>query len=215
MIIEPNNRLLFIGDSITDCNRERPVGEDKGDGLGNGYVSLVHALITAVTPWMNIQIVNMGIGGNTIRDLDARWQSDVLNLSPDWLSIMIGINDVWRQIDSPLQTEYHVLIDEYTTTFERFLQTTLPRLKGLVLMTPYLIEPNPSEPMRGMMDRYSDVVRQLADKYQCVLVDKQEAMDAVLRHVHPMTLAGDRVHPGLSGHMILALAFVKALGMIL
>lgn len=59
----------------------------------------------------------MGIGGNTILDLAVRWERDVLDRRPDWLSVIIGINDVWRQFDRPLQTELHVEADEYETTY--------------------------------------------------------------------------------------------------
>jgi lysophospholipase L1-like esterase len=210
MILKPNSKLLFIGDSITDCDRARPVGE--GGGLGNGYVSLVNALLASAYPQNPIRIVNMGISGNTIRDLAARWQSDVLDLNPDWLSIMIGINDVWRQFDAPLQAEGHVLLDEYSATLERLILTTQSRLKGLILMTPYFIESNKSDAMRSMMDQFGDVMRQLSTKYQTVFVDTQSAFDAVLLHGHPMSLAGDRVHPNLTGHMILARAFLNAVG---
>ena len=74
-----------------------------------------------------------------MRDLAGRWQSDVLNLKPDWVSIMIGIHDVWRQFDAPLQTEWHVSLDEYSSVLEQLVRTTRPQLKGLVLMTPYFI----------------------------------------------------------------------------
>jgi lysophospholipase L1-like esterase len=154
----------------------------------------------------------MGTSGNIVRDLDARWQGNVLNLNPNWLSIMIGINDVWRQFDSPLQTEGHVSQAEYFTTLERLIQTTQPRLKGLVLMTPYFIEPNKSDPMRVMMDKYSDMVYKLSAKYGAIFVDTQSAMDAALQHTHPMSLAGDRIHPNLTGHMILARAFLNSVG---
>jgi lysophospholipase L1-like esterase len=89
-----------------------------------------------------------------VRDLAGRWQSDVLNLKPDWVSIMIGIHDVWRQFDAPLQTEWHVSLDEYSSVLEQLVRTTRPQLKGLVLMTPYFIEPNRADPMRVMMDMY-------------------------------------------------------------
>ena len=154
----------------------------------------------------------MGIAGNTVRDLKARWQSDVLDLTPDWLSIMIGINDVWRQFDSRLQTEWQVPLDEYSRTLEELIRTTLPMLKGLVLMTPYFIEPNRADAMRDMMDRYGAVVRDLAGKYGAILVDTQAAFDEVLEGLHPMALAGDRVHPNLTGHLVLARAFLKAIG---
>jgi lysophospholipase L1-like esterase len=162
MKVHSNSTLLMIGDSITDCGRVRPVAEAVGGDHGNGFVGLIHALLSAICPQQHIRILNTGISGNTVRDLAARWQSDVLDLKPDWLSIMIGINDVWRQFDASLQTEWHVSLDEYASILEQLVRTTQPQLKGLVLMTPYFIEPNRADPMRAMMDRYGDVVRQLA-----------------------------------------------------
>lgn len=209
MHIQPHSKLLFIGDSITDCDRERPVAE--GNGLGSGYVSLVNALINAARPQDFIRVFNVGTSGNTVRDLDARWQTDVLNLKPDWLSIMIGINDVWRQFDSPMQKEWHVSLDEYSATLERLIQKTQPQLKGLVLMTPYFIEPNRSDSMRAMMDDYGNVIRQLAQKHNAIFVDTQAAFDEVLKSVHNMSLAWDRIHPNQTGHMIMARAFLNAI----
>ena len=115
MKIAANSKPVMIGDSITDCDRARPIGEG-GMMRWARVASLVDALLkTACTepaevavPTTNIRIINMGISGNTVRDLQARWQTDVLDLQPDWLSIMIGINDVWRQFDSPLQRERQV-----------------------------------------------------------------------------------------------------------
>ncbi|MGH6796402.1 MAG: SGNH/GDSL hydrolase family protein [Methylocella sp.] len=211
MKIHSDSTLLMTGDSITDCGRARPVAEGVNWDLGNGYVSLVHALLGATCPKQHIRIRNTGISGNTVRDLATRWQSDVLDLKPDWLSIMIGINDVWRQFDAPLQTEWHVPLNEYASILEQLVRTTRPQLKGLVLMTPYFIEPNRAEPMRAMVDRYGEVVRQLAGQYQAILVDTQAAFECVLTEVHPVALASDRMHPNLAGHMILALAFLKAL----
>jgi lysophospholipase L1-like esterase len=201
----------MIGDSVTDCDRARPIGEAINWELGNGYVNLVNALLGATCPQQNIRIRNVGISGQTVRDLALRWQSDVLDLKPDWLSIMIGINDVWRQFDSPLRIEAHVYIEEYASTLEQLIRATRPQLTGLVLMTPYFIEPNRADRMRAMVDRYAEVVRHLAERHNAVLVDTQAAFDRVLTEVHPMTLAGDRVHPALTGHLIIALAFLSAL----
>jgi lysophospholipase L1-like esterase len=210
--IQPNSKLVMIGDSITDCERARPVGEGRLEALGKGYVHLVHSLLSAAIPEQRIRVVNMGIGGNTVRDLDARWQTDVLDQQPDWLSIMIGINDVWRQFDSPLQTEIHVPIEEYRATLTRLVSSTRPRLQGLVVMTPFFIEPNRADPMRAQMDRYGAVAREVASAHDVLLVDTQAAFDRVLVHLHPMTLAWDRVHPALTGHMVLARAFLNAIG---
>jgi len=208
--IQSNSVLLFVGDSITDCGRARPIGEDINWGLGNGYVSLVQALLGAARPKVNIRVRNTGMSGNTVRDLAARWQTDVLDLSPDWLSIMIGVNDVWRQFDAPLHTELHVGIEEYESTLDRLISSTRPRLKGLALMAPFFIEPNRKEPMRAAVDRYGVVVRRLAAQHNAIFVDSQAAMDVILKTLHPAALAGDRVHPTLTGHMILAKSFLKA-----
>ena len=212
MQIQPNSKLVMIGDSITDCERARPVGEGSLDALGNGYVSLVDGLLMARYPAHRIRVVNMGLSGNTVRDVQGRWQSDVLDLQPEWLSICIGINDVWRHFDTPLQSEGQVSLEEYTRTLEALVRTTRPTLKGLILMTPYFIEPNRADGMRAMMDDYGAAVRHLAGSYAALLVDTQAAFDRVLQHLHPMTLAGDRVHPTRAGHMILARAFLQAIG---
>jgi lysophospholipase L1-like esterase len=213
MLIEPNSRLVMIGDSITDCGRARPVGEGRADSAyGNGYVSVVNALLGTVYASHRIRVTNMGISGNTVRDLKARWQSDVIDLNPDWLSIMIGINDVWRQFDMPTFPEKHVLIEEYESTLREIVAQVRPSLKGLVLMTPFYIEPNRDDPMRAAMDRYGRVVEKIAAETGAVFVDTQKAFDEALKHDYPAALAWDRVHPGLTGHTILARAFLNAVG---
>lgn len=212
MKIQPNSKLVMIGDSITDCNRARPIAEAASwDSLGTGYVSLVNAFLTATTPQARIRVINMGIGGNTVADLAARWSSDVLDLKPDWLSVMIGVNDVWRQFDQRLQTETHVSVDQYGKTLETLIRTTRPQLKGLVLMTPFFIEPNRADPLRKMLDEYGAVVRELAGRHQAIFVDTQAAFDNILTELHPMAMAADRVHPNLTGHMLLARAFLNVI----
>ena len=208
MLIQPQSRLLMIGDSITDAGRARPVAE--GNEVGNGYVGMLHALLGALYPAHGIRVINMGVNGNTVRDLKARWRKDVLELQPDWLSVCIGINDVWRQFDAPLRTEQHVGPEEFRRELAHLLEQVKPRLQGLVLMTPYFIEPNAVDPMRKMMDDYGCIVKELADYYGAILVDTQVAIDSLLVHSHPMALAWDRVHPGPVGHMALAQAFLQA-----
>jgi lysophospholipase L1-like esterase len=201
----------MIGDSITDSGHVSPAAEVVRDILGYGYVKFINNQLKATCPEQHIRIINKGVNGNTVRNLAARWQSDVLNLKPDWLSILIGINDVWPKFDAYQPDEWFVPIDEYASTLEYLLRTTRPLLKGLVLMTPYCIEPNRADPMRAMMDQYGDVVRRLAGQYQAILVDTQAAFDFVLKEVPPAVLALDRVHLTPAGHNILAQAFLKAL----
>src|SRR5262249_12983493 len=210
--LAPRSKLVMVGDSITDAGRARPVGEGRGDAIGKGYVMMVEALLGAVYPDQWIRVVNQGPRRNTVRNLKARWQADVLDLSPDWVSVMIGTNDVWRQFDSPRQTETHVLVDEYERTLEELVLATLPKVKGLVLMTPFYIEPNRADPMRAAMDRYGAVVRRLAEKHHTLFVDTQAPFDEVLKTRYPASINWDRVHPDYVGSMVLARAFVDAIG---
>src|SRR5690606_37917688 len=135
MKLAPHSKLVFIGDSITDCERARPIGEGLFGAVGKSYVSLVEGFLGAIHPAHAIRVVNMGTSGNTVRDLKARWQTDVLDLKPDWLSIMIGVNDVWRQFDLPRQTEIHVSPEVYEKTLNELVRKTRPKLQGLIMMS--------------------------------------------------------------------------------
>jgi lysophospholipase L1-like esterase len=212
MKLTKGTKLVMIGDSITDTGRKRPVGEGRNDDIGKGYVAIVDALLQTVYPELGIRVVNMGISGNTVLDLKERWETDVLELQPDWLSIMIGINDVWRQFDTPFQTEKHVDIVTYERELRELVQRTKPQLKGLVLMTPFYIEPNRQDAMRARMDEYGAVVKRIAADVGAVFVDTQAAFAPVLEHKYPGALCWDRVHPAMPGHMTLAKAFLDAIG---
>lgn len=211
MLIDKGSKLVMIGDSVTDCGRARPVGEGR-EALGNGYVNNVQSMLIAAYPELGIRVVNMGTSGNNVRDLKKRWQTDVIDLKPDWLSIMIGINDVWRQYDSPLIKERHVLPDEYAQTLEELVVQTKPLVTGLVLMTPYYIEPNTADTMRATMDKYGEIVKTIAEKHSTYLVDTQAEFNRFLQFYHSNMIAWDRVHPNNIGHMILARAFLNTIG---
>ncbi|KQO15328.1 SGNH/GDSL hydrolase family protein [Paenibacillus sp. Leaf72] len=212
MKLERGQKLLFIGDSITDCDRNKQNGEGLFGALGRGYVAQVDALLQAVYPELGIRVVNMGTGGHTVRDLKARWQEDVTDKKPDVLSIMIGINDVWRQYDTPFITEWHVYIEEYEQTLRELVALAKPVAgSGIVLMTPFFLESNEQDAMRRTMDEYGAVVRRIADETGCLFIDTQAAFNKVLAHLYSATLAWDRVHPTAAGHMVLARAFLQAM----
>jgi lysophospholipase L1-like esterase len=212
MQLEHNSQLLFIGDSITDCGRKRPIGEGGIDqALGNGYVSLVNAAITAIYPDFAIKVINMGISGNTVLDLDSRWKRDVLALNPDWLSILIGINDVWWLFNQGWRPGNQHNINDYTQILDNLIHQVRPNLHGLILMTPYYLEPDFNDPLRIMMDRYGEVVKELASKHNAILIDSQAYFDRILNWMDPFDLAPDRVHINLTGHMILARAFLSSI----
>ncbi len=209
MKIAKGSKLVMIGDSVTDASRVKPAGEGLFEAIGRGYVCYVDALLSARYPDYGIRVVNMGNSGNTVRDLKARWQTDVFNQKPNWLSIMIGINDVWRQFDVPRQKEAHVGPEEYEQTQDELLAQTKPTVPNIVLMTPYFIEPNPNDEMRKQMDRYGAIVKRLAAKHQTLFVDTQAAFNEVLGSVYSGSISWDRVHPNHIGHMALARAFLK------
>ncbi len=212
MQLTDRTKLIFIGDSITDADRAKPNGEGLFGAVGKGYVSQVDALLQVAYPEWRIRVINQGTSGNTVRDLKNRWESDVLAKAPDWLSIMIGINDVWRQFDLPWQTEAAVPLEEYARTLEELVARTRPQLKGLVLMTPFFIESNREDAMRREMERYGAVVKELASKYDAIFVDVQATFDRMLAHTHSGAIAWDRVHPTQAGHMAIARAFLQAVG---
>jgi lysophospholipase L1-like esterase len=180
-------------------------------GLGSGYVAQVDAALGPIHPAQPVQVINMGIGGNTVRDLASRWDTDVLGLEPDWLSVMIGINDVWRQFDG-VDDSAAVMPDEFERTYDSLVARTGPRLKGLVLMTPYYIEPQRTDPMRRRMDTYGAMTRDLAARHGALLVDTQAEFDRALASSDVTEWAEDRVHPTQAGHAVLARAFLRAIG---
>jgi lysophospholipase L1-like esterase len=213
MLIAKNSKLVMIGDSITDAGRAQPAGEGLFDALGKGYVPQIDALIgAAYSGAYPIRIVNKGTSGHTTRDLKARWQADVIDQKPDWVSIMIGANDVWRQFDVPLQKEWHVYPDEYEANLEELVTQTKAAGIKLILMTPFYIEPNRADAMRAQMDRYGDIVKRLAAKHDAILVDVQAAFDEALANYYPATLGWDRIHPTQTGYMIITRAVLQAIG---
>ncbi len=206
------SRWVLIGDSITDAGRARPIGEAPA-GLGAGYVQTIDALLGAWYPARRIRVYNVGTSGHTVRDLAERWQTDVTDLQPDWLSVMIGANDVWRQFDRVAQPERHVLPAEYERTYDELLTRTRPTLEGgLILMTPFFLELRRDDPMRVRMDEYGAIVTRLATRHQAILVDSQAAFNTVMKDLPSQMINGDRVHLNHIGSAILARAVLSAVG---
>lgn len=213
MLFKDHDFLLFTGDSVTDAGRGRPVGEGLWEGVGTGYVRTVDNLIHAFYPTLKLRIANTGVSGDTVRELKNRWQADVTELKPDWLSVCIGINDVWRQFDSPYMPHTHVYIDEYRETLDSLIAGTKDKVKGIILMTPYFMEPNKEDAMRAAMDKYGAAVKEIAEKYGTYFVDLQAVFDDYLQYHHSTFLNWDRVHPTGISSMLIARAFLKAIGL--
>ena len=212
MIFEKYDRIVFAGDSVTDMGSNNPVGEGLFDSLGHGYVRAVENLLFATYPELNIRVTNSGISGNTSRDLLDRYQRDVLDLQPDWISICIGINDVWRQFDTPAIRSNAVLPEEYEANLRQMIEAGKAAAKGVFLLTPYYMEPNREDWMRKRMQEYVDICHKLADEYGVTLVDFQAMYDEYFRFQHSAHIAWDRVHPNQIGAMLMAKHFLKACG---
>lgn len=212
MIFQTGERVVFIGDSVTEYGHGKPVGEGLFEGVGTGYVRVIENFLQVFYPECTIRISNTGISGNNILDLERRWQTDLLDLHPDWVSVCIGINDVWRQFDSPALSEQHVSPALYEKTYRTLIERTLPRVKGMILMTPYYIENQPEDAMRKRMDEYAEITRSLAAEYALRCVDLQRAFDHFLEFRHSSFLAWDRVHTNPAGCFLMGVEFLRQTG---
>lgn len=211
MKIAPRSKFLLIGDSVTDMGRAQPVGQGLFNPHGTGYPNVVQGLLTSVYPDYFVNVVNMGVSGNTVRDLKARWQKDVIDLKPDWVSVMIGVNDVWRQFDVPQMPGSAVQPDEYRATLGELVDRTQPLVKGLVLMTPVYWEPNEADAMSARVREYGRICREIAAEKDVLFCDAQAYADRVLAHCHSSYIAWDRVHPNIPGANVLAHALLDTL----
>lgn len=207
MIFENGDRIVFAGDSVTDMGSTNPVGEGLFDNVGRSYVRVVENMLVTWYPELNIRVTNSGISGNTSRDLLERFDRDVVSLNPDWVSICIGINDVWRQFDSPAMPDTHVLPDEYKANIEKMILSVKDKVKGIFILTPYYMEPNREDKMRARMDEYVAICKELADKYNCIFVDFQKMYEDFCNIRHSSCIAWDRVHPNQMGATLMAKEF--------
>ena len=212
LLFEKGSKIVCIGDSITDFERARPVGEGLFGAIGKSYVGIVDGLLRATDPTLHLRMINMGIGGNTSRDLAARWQTDVLDLAPDYVTVLIGINDVWRQFDCPGMAEHHVTPEEYEENVRKMILAVKDSVKGVFILSPYYIEPNRQDRMRARMDEYTAVCRRLAQEYGCRFVDFQAMFERYCAVRHSASVAWDRVHPNQIGSMLMAREFLDQCG---
>lgn len=195
-------RVLFIGDSVTDCGRDR---SDPAD-LGSGYVAMVARSEddSAATGRAGaVEFVNRGISGDRVRDLRRRWRQDCLDLRPDLVSILIGVNDTWRRYDSDDPTG----VEDFERDYADLLDRTRRRLPAtrIALLEPFLLPVRPAQrSWREDLDPKLAVVRRLAEEYAATLVPLDVVLTNAADESGPAALAADGVHPTAEGHALIA-----------
>ena len=202
--------VVFIGDSITDCGRraaERP--------FGSGYVRDAVDLIRAKYPQRQLTFHNEGIGGDVSTGLRNRWSDDVIVHRPDWVLVLIGINDLhrtWRANSESVPPEL------YREAYVDFLTRTREETKArLVLMDPFYIsvESSATSARRQVLDllpKYIRVVHEMAREFGAIHVPMHDIFQQQLRHRPADVFCPEPVHPNAAGHLVIAHALLAAVG---
>ena len=199
------SRLLFLGDSITDMKWGRNE-RDRNHYLGHSYVYLIASRLGVDMPAAQLEFFNRGISGHNVADLKARWQKDAIDMKPDLLSILIGVNDVGRSgvKGVPLdrwETDYRFILDASRKTNESLL---------LVLLDPFILRSGRLKneaswkQWRGEVDKLRVIVAQLAKDYRAIHVKTQDGFDVAAKAVSPEHWIWDGVHPLPQGHELIA-----------
>lgn len=203
-------KILFYGDSITDMNRLRDDVSALPFKLGNSYALVTGAYLVGKNP-TGYDVVNKGISGNRIVDLYARIKKDVWNEQPDVLSILVGINDVWHEV----QNGNGVDIVRFEKIYRMLIEDTLERLPNLkiMLIEPFVLEGSATkekyEEFLAVKD-YAKVVKKLASDYGLVFVELQSRFDKYCEKYGSQILLYDGVHPNLVGTKIISDAWIEA-----
>lgn len=203
MIIKPDDVVLFTGDSITDCGRNR---EDV-NSLGGGYALLAAGQLQAQIASPSLKIYNRGISGNRVYDLEARIEPDLLALKPTILSILIGINDTWRRFDSntisataDFKASYHRILSR--------VKSELPETQ-IILLEPFLLPtPEDRKTWREDVDGKITAVRELAVEFGTEFIPFDGIFAEAATRAPANYWLGDGVHPTLAGHTLIADAWL-------
>lgn len=199
-----DKRILFIGDSITEWGRF----EDE-ENIGDNYVRMIRDYFAVHTPDQFPEIINRGIGGNRITDLANRWQEDVITHQPDLLSISIGVNDVWRQLDNPDMEQ--VYPDQYEEIYRTLIEKTQAETNAkIVLMEPTVIEEDVNSEGNQKLKPYVEIVNKIAQEYGLTVVPTYQAFIDYLTSERPLPLTTDGVHMSSTGNALMAKTWIEA-----
>ena len=201
-------KILIYGDSITDAGRSRDK-ENVPAAYGSSYPFLITAALNGRHP-LEHEYVNRGISGNRVVDLYARVKCDVWNLKPDMISILIGINDIWHEIDK----ENGVDLERFEKVYRMLIEDTkkvLPNVK-LVIMEPFVLHGTATdENYKRFLEvkKYAKVAKKIAKDYKCVFVPLQKDLDEAAEKYGPAYCLRDGVHPAMGGAYIIADKWLK------
>jgi lysophospholipase L1-like esterase len=191
-------RILFQGDSITDGNRGRSA--DPNHILGHGYVFIIAAKYGAAFPDLKLDFLNRGNSGNTVPDLEKRWQKDTLDLKPDLLSLLIGVNDSARGLP----------VDQFEQGYDKLLSDAVaanPKIR-LVLCEPFSLPVRDRktnwETWSSLVNKHGQAVARLAEKHHAAFVRFQHVFDDACKRAPADYWIWDGVHPTYSGHQLMA-----------
>ena len=209
-IFEKGNTILFQGDSITDASREKQQElPNNPRSFGQGYAFLAASSLLNALPEKSLMIYNRGISGNKVYQLADRWQKDCLDLKPNVLSILIGVNDYWHMRDG----RYDGTVEVYENDFRKLLQRTnesLPNVK-LVICEPFCVlgastvDESWIEPFKP----YQKVAKKIAGEFNTLWVPYQSVFDEAVKHAPATYWTADGVHPAMPGAQLMAEAWLR------
>lgn len=196
--------VLFQGDSITDCGRDRGSAEPNSAGaLGTGYPLLVASAVLAAQATRTLRFYNRGISGNKVPDLQQRWAADALDLRPDVLSILIGVNDFWHKLDHGYAGSVQDYEEQYTALLEQ-TRRALPRVH-LIVLEPFVLRCGAvTARWFPEFDMRRAAAARVAARVRATFVPLQSVFNRRTRTSPPEYWAADGVHPTPAGHGVIA-----------
>lgn len=196
--------FLFQGDSITDAGRSRQDHSSHSPfALGCGYAKILAGRFLQQNPGADYRFYNRGISGNRVVDLYARWRIDALNLEPDVVSILIGVNDTGAEFHQ----QNGVPVPKYEKVYRLLLEEMREQNPEIqfVLAEPFVLQCGHVTPeWEPEMKERQDVVASLAQEYHAVLVPYQKAFNQALERAPAEFWCADGVHPTAAGHTLMA-----------
>lgn len=203
--------VLFQGDSITDAHRKRDEKDyNSPSALGTGYAFITASELLYRFGDKDLKIYNKGISGNKVYQLAERWDADCLELKPNVLSILIGVNDFWHT----LTNNYQGTIKTYHDDFQSLLERTMKQLPDvqLVIGEPFAVTgiKAVNEKWYPEFDKYREAARSMAEKFKAVFIPYQSVFDEAQKIAPGAYWTFDGVHPTLAGANLMAHAWWKA-----